>query len=238
MNHKLLGQMMQRILSRINLLLGKKHANDPMLYEGVRLTPEDIASESFKQYLGGGKEQWEQRGRFQLLFLKTMGLLPSSHFLDIGCGPLRAGVHLIDYLDVGHYMGFDYNTDFITAAWSIVENRGLANKSPKLACISDFGSSGLAWDADFALAFSVLNHCSEPERHAFFQCIPTAHRTKARLYITHALWRRPSHLKSSGLKITKTINSDFIDITQHGWEGRDDIFPIHELTKIEAGSCC
>lgn len=238
MNQKLLGQLMQRIQSQIDLFWGKKHVSDPMRYASIQLTAEDIASDAFKQYLGGGKRQWEQRGRFQLLFLKTMGLLPSARFLDIGCGPLRAGVHLIDYLDDGHYMGFDYNTDFITAAWSIVEDRGLANKSPKLACISDFDCSGLAWDADFALAFSVLNHCSEPERHAFFQCIPTILRSKARLYITHASWMRPSHLKSSGLKITKTINSDFIDITHHGWERRGDIFPIHELTKTETNSYC
>ncbi len=217
-----------------SLLLGEKLAAEQTQYESIRLTPEEIVSEAYKQHLGGGKDQWDQRGGFQLLFLKSMGLLPSSHFLDIGCGPLRAGVHLIDYLDAGNYIGFDYNTDFITAARSVVESKGLMHKRPQLAWIPDFDCGGMDWKADFALAFSVLNHCSEPQRHAFFQCIPKALRARARLYITHASWLRSGHLRASGLKITRTIRSDLLDITQHGWEHRDDIFPILELTKIES----
>lgn len=202
-------------------------------YQRIHLSPEEIASGAFKQHLGGGQEHWVQRGRFQLLFLESMGLIPSSCLLDIGCGPLRAGVHLIDYLDAGKYIGFDYNADFIAAARSIVQNQGLTNKCPQITFISEFNCAGLNWHADFALAFSVLNHCSETERYTFFQRIPSALRTQARLYITHASWMRPGYLKSSGLEITKTIDSHFIDITRHGWARRDDIFPILELTKIE-----
>lgn len=126
-----------------------------------------------------------------------------------------------DRTATGHYIGFDYNADFITAARSIVEGQGLTNKCPTLVCISDFDCNGQTWSTDFALAFSVLNQCSETERHAFFQRIPKVLCTQARLYITHASWMRPDHLKSSGLKMTKTINSDFIDITCHGWQHRE-----------------
>jgi len=238
MNLAIFDHLKSRIRSSVPRLLGRSLPNATEHYQGMRVSPEEIASEAFKQHLGGGNEHWDQRGRFQLLFLKSMGLLPSSHFLDIGCGPLRAGVHLIDYLDARHYIGFDYNADFITAAHSIVEGRGLTNKCPKLACISNFDCPGQNWNADFAIVFSVLNHCSKTERRAFFQRIPTALHTQARLYITHASWVRPGHLKSSGMKIAKTIRSDFIDITRHGWEHQDDIFPILELTKIEAYSRC
>lgn len=238
MNLATFGHLRSRIRNSILQLLGRNLSSAPGYYQDLRLSSQEISSEAFKQHLGGGMEHWDQRGRFQLLFLKSMGLLPSSHFLDIGCGPLRAGVHLIDYLNAGHYFGFDYNADFITAARSIVENQGLCNKRPTLACISDFDCTGQTQNADFAIAFSVLNHCSERERHVFFQRIATVLRAQARLYITHASWMRPSYLKSSGLEITKTIRSDFIDITRHGWEHRDDIFPIHELTKTEAIAFC
>ena len=227
------GRIKSRIRRSIQPLLGGCLHSTTGYYQGIHLSPEDIASEAFKQHLGGGQEHWEQRGRFQLLFLKSMGLIPSSCLLDIGCGPLRAGVHLIDYLDAGHYIGFDYNADFVAAARSIVQGLGLTNKCPEVACISDFDCTGQNWCADFALAFSVLNHCSETERCIFFQRIAGALRAQARLYITHASWMRPSYLKSSGLEITKTIGSDFIDITRHGWEHPDDIFPILELTKIQ-----
>lgn len=203
----------------------------PTNYKRIRIEPGELESEAYKRHLGGGKEQWDRRGRFQVLFLKAMGTPPSARLLDIGCGPLRAGVHLIDYLDPGNYIGFDYNVDFIMAAEAIIEKQSLTSKQPEVTCISDFDCSGRNWSADVGLAFSVLNHCSEQQKKLFFQRIPQVLRPGARLYVTHASWMRPAYLTSSGLKVTRTIGSTFMDITLHGWGHRDDIFPIIELTK-------
>jgi SAM-dependent methyltransferase len=231
MNLDTLRLFKQQIRHRLNLFFRRSAVPVPIQYANIRLSDEDIVSEAYKLHLGGGKEQWDKRGRFQLLFLESMGMLPSSRLLDIGCGPLRAGTHLIEYLEAGHYFGFDCNADFVAVAKTIAEKRNLLKKRPFICQTSNFDCTERPWTADFAIAFSVLNHCSEIQKRAFFRIIPDALSDRARLYITHANWLRPDYLGACGLIITRTINSSYMDITLHGWEHREDIFPILELTK-------
>ena len=57
-----------------------------------------------RAYVGG---LWEEIGRLQFEFLLRQGLAPSDCFLDIACGSLRWGVHFINYLDPGNYLGIE-----------------------------------------------------------------------------------------------------------------------------------
>ena len=57
-----------------------------------------------REYVGG---LWEEIGRLQFKFLLRQGLAPSDCFLDIACGSLRGGVHFIDYLNPGNYLGIE-----------------------------------------------------------------------------------------------------------------------------------
>src|SRR5256714_13012220 len=50
---------------------------------------------------------WDYLGKLQLDYLVEQGLKPEHYVLDVGCGPLRAGVHFIGYLEPGHYAGVD-----------------------------------------------------------------------------------------------------------------------------------
>ncbi len=60
----------------------------------------------------GAPEGWELKRRFQIDFLKKQGLKPEHYLLDIGCGTLRGGIPIIDYLDKGHYYGIEVR-DFV-----------------------------------------------------------------------------------------------------------------------------
>src|SRR3569833_897060 len=75
----------------------------------LNFTASAIGRVDYNSQLGGGRATWDSRGRFQLELMRSRGLLPTSTLLDIGCGPLRAGIPFIRYLDTGYYFGFDYN---------------------------------------------------------------------------------------------------------------------------------
>ena len=56
-------------------------------------------------------------GGLQRDFLVDQGLMPEHRLLDVGCGALRAGIHLVEYLDPGHYYGIDINETVLDAGY-------------------------------------------------------------------------------------------------------------------------
>ena len=85
-------------------------------YSRVRLDDAEIAAGRYKEFLGGKAAGWDARGAFQCALLEHLGLRPGDTLLDIGCGPIRGGVHFIRFLDAGGYRGVDYNPSFVAAA--------------------------------------------------------------------------------------------------------------------------
>ena len=115
--------------------------------------------------LVGPAELWAMKRAFQIAFLKSRGLRPSHRLLDIGCGTLRGGVPLIDYLDAGHYAGCDVRPEALAEGRAELAEAGLAHKSPALVCGEDFAATAAALDAagapgrfDYLWAYSVLIH--------------------------------------------------------------------------------
>src|SRR3954467_1442195 len=63
-----------------------------------------IKRNGHRRYVGGS---WDEFGRLQFDFLVGQGLRPENVLVDVACGSLRAGVHLIPYLDPGNYLGIE-----------------------------------------------------------------------------------------------------------------------------------
>jgi SAM-dependent methyltransferase len=105
------------------------------------------------------EEHWQQVGRMQFDYLVEHGLKPQHRVLDIGCGNLRAGIHLIDYLEPGNYVGVDLSPEILFSAQQNVAKHGLQDKMPYLVVIDgttlDFLPSGAF---DVAHAHSVFSH--------------------------------------------------------------------------------
>lgn len=209
-------QLLEPVVMRLRRVYSATYKFRGGYYRAIRLTPSEIRDGSYKQYLGGGRDAWELRGAFQLFFLKQMGLQPFHKFLDVGCGPLRGGAHLIGYLDQGQYFGVDYNRDFIQAARQIVEDKKLSHKKPTLQTLCDFGFTSVGGDFVFALAFSVLNHCHRSQRKRFFEQVPACLERNARLYITHARWfgSRQSLCPAKFAALSRTNQSQIVMV----WE--------------------
>ena len=102
---------------------------------------------------------WDYLGKLQLDYLVEQGLKPEHYVLDVGCGPLRAGVHFIGYLEPGHYAGIDKRGDTLERARDIELPRyGLPDKRPNLLVNGAFEFSKLGQTFDYAIAQSVFTH--------------------------------------------------------------------------------
>ncbi len=201
-------------------------------YYYTKLSEEEIQSEAYKERLGGGAENWEARGRFQLFLLKGRGLLKNSKVIDIGCGPGRAAKHLIAFLDPNNYYGMDYNGDFIDVAQAMVKANQLEAKQAVFEVVQNFDLSHLEPVFDYALVFSVLNHCNKKQRKAFFNNIDQALKRGAKVYLSHSKWFDPSYLVNTKMKQTGQLTAQDYPVTEFGWKKTSNTFPIIELTKF------
>ena len=109
-----------------------------------------------RDYVGG---LWKQIGKLQFNFLVEQGLAPSHCLLDIGCGALRAGVHFIDYLAPGHYLGIDKERALIELG--IEHELGAARrqaKRPEFVVSGRFEFAKFSRQPDFSIAHSLFTH--------------------------------------------------------------------------------
>jgi len=110
----------------------------------------------------GFRGQFAEHRRFQIDELKKLGLEPSSTVLEIGCGPLTAGIPVISYLNPGCYVGVDVRSSVLDVAWQQIGKNSLACKNPLLIRSDQFGTELLGnRKFDFIWSFSVLYHLSD-----------------------------------------------------------------------------
>lgn len=135
----------------------------------LNLTPESWSGERGLRILGhrnyvGGSWVWEEVGRLQLKFLVERGLKYSDCLLDIGCGSLRAGRHLINYLDPGKYLGLEKHGDLLAAGIAHELAPGLVEvKRPEFVISSSFEFHRLSQKPDISIAQSVFAHFSSAD---------------------------------------------------------------------------
>ena len=98
---------------------------------------------------------------FQIAFLRAQGLQPEHTLLDLGCGTLRGGIPLIDYLQVGHYTGIDVRTEVLREAEKELWEAGLTYKTPRLLHADEVPLKLAKSEFDYVWAFSVLFHLSD-----------------------------------------------------------------------------
>ncbi|HZZ27580.1 MAG TPA: class I SAM-dependent methyltransferase [Pirellulales bacterium] len=101
---------------------------------------------------------WERIGLLQFNFLKTAGLQPNDILLDVGCGALRGGIHFINYLDAGCYLGIDQNADLIQAGLTYELGKLQGQKTPEFVVSKDFEFSKFSKKPTFAIAQSLFTH--------------------------------------------------------------------------------
>ncbi len=104
---------------------------------------------------------WDEIGKMQLDFLRANGLTEEMAVLDIGCGCLRAGIHLVGFLNAGNYYGLDISPSLLEAGYSIeLAAVGLQSKLPRtnLLCDDSFSFERFNRVFDVAIAQSLFTH--------------------------------------------------------------------------------
>lgn len=118
--------------------------------------PEGVRQAGHREYVGG---LWDEVGRLQLRFLRDQGLRRDHRLLDIGCGALRGGVHLIRYLYWDRYTGVDKEPELLRiGAEREVGPAIMSAKQPTLLALTDFEFDRLPARPDIAWAHSLLTH--------------------------------------------------------------------------------
>lgn len=121
----------------------------------------DEAAVAARHALVGPADLWEMKRRFQIDFLRGAGLMPHHRLLDLGCGTLRGGIPLIDYLAPGHYAGVEVRREVLDEGLRELAESGLAGKSPQLVQCSRLAELDLGRTFDIAWAFAVLIHMDD-----------------------------------------------------------------------------
>lgn len=104
--------------------------------------------------LVGSKHNWENRD-FQLKLLKRFGLKENHEFLDFGCGVLRGGIDIINYLDDEKYHGYDISRKRLDVGKSIYEKSGINKKIYLSDQMPNYKKFDVIW------AFQVFIHIAD-----------------------------------------------------------------------------
>ena len=112
----------------------------------------------YRAYIGPPL-QYDFMGATQFRLLCSLGLRAHHQVLDLGCGSLRAGRFLINYLEPGNYCGIEPNKWLIDEG--IKEQVGdslIAMKKPRFDTNSEFNTAVFGQSFDFIIAQSIFSH--------------------------------------------------------------------------------
>lgn len=126
-------------------------------YMDEALTRVRLAEHGHRAVVGG---MWDVIGPLQRDFLIAQGMKRTDRVLDIGCGALRGGAPLAEWLAPGGYYGIDISESLIEAGWrEEIAAAGMAERLPRdhLHVTRDFEVPfGVTFD--LGLAVSLFTH--------------------------------------------------------------------------------
>lgn len=156
-----------KIESWVSKLLWLRYRNRPYI-EFYRAVMKYHTATNPKDATGGG--DWEKSATHQFERLKRYGLTPDSTLFELGCGQLRGGRLMIDYLNPGNYSGNDISPDIIVEAKKVLREEGLEDKDVSLFVTNDLSFSEVSGKTfDFIHAQSVLSHMPPEDVEELFK---------------------------------------------------------------------
>lgn len=117
------------------------------------------------------------------------GLQPWHECVDYGCGSLRVGQHLINYLQSESYIGLDIVSDFFETGKTLLLQQTLDTKKPQFQVINSVTIKAVSSQPPhFIYSFAVLKHVPPSELDAYFRNIVSmmASHTQAVITFNHA----------------------------------------------------
>ena len=175
-------------------------AETPIDLDNGYYSPFEILSNYRKQdndhrkLVGGPIEHWDEIGTHHLDILKSHGLQSNMKILDVGCGSMRVGCKLIEYLDPNNYYGIDVNLGLVEAGLNYeVPKYNLQNKitSENFIITDDFSFEDFNVKFDFGFAHSVFTHLHYDKLKLFLSRSHNLFNDDAKLIITFLFSETP-----------------------------------------------
>jgi cyclopropane fatty-acyl-phospholipid synthase-like methyltransferase len=136
--------------------------------------PKNVSQQTLEEdrhKLVGPPRLWKMKRDFQLSFLRSVGLIPQNYLLDIGCGTLRGGIPIINYLNKEHYFGIESRDFVLEEGRRELREHELEEKLPVLIHSPELSTVQLKQAFDYIWAFSVLIHMTDEIAHKCFRMI-------------------------------------------------------------------
>ena len=121
--------------------------------------------------LVGAGNLWKMKRDFQMRFLKEQGMQKSDKLLDVGCGTLRGGIPIIEYLDNNNYYGIDVRENVLVEGRKELKVSKLEHKNPTLFSFDHFSDIQIDTQFNIIFAFSVLIHLADKIAEGCFQFV-------------------------------------------------------------------
>jgi hypothetical protein len=130
--------------------------------------------------------------------LQEEGLTPDDVCVDYGCGTLRVGQHVMNFLKPGAYWGLDIDSFLLDEGRKLIGEKLLAEKRPNLRVISP-SSVAEAAAAEPAMlgSFAVLIHVHPLELPEYLRNLTTIIGTKGKAILT-GRWSLDDSIQYSG----------------------------------------
>ena len=132
----------------------------------------------------GAAGLWKMKRRFQIGFLRDRGLNPDQDLLDLGCGTLRGGIPIIDYLEPCRYTGLDVRADVIEEARLEVAEAHLEGQEPDLVVAPTLDGLDLGRRFDIIWGFQVIIHMTDELLAGAAEFIALHLRSHGKAYVT------------------------------------------------------
>ena len=175
----------------------------------------------------GFRGQLTEHRRFQIDELKKLGLEPSNNVLEIGCGPLTAGIPVIQYLNADHYVGVDVRSNVLDVAWQQIGRHELSSKNPRLIRSDNFAIEELGDRRfEYIWAFSVLFHLSDDILNRLFSAVART-LTKRGMFVANVQTDLESSTWLQFPFLKRTIEEYRAVAAKHGLQS-DDLGTIEE----------
>jgi len=128
-------------------------------------------SQEKRHSLVGPSHLWKMKQDFQINFLQSQGLQKTDKLLDIGCGTLRGGVPIIEFLNDKNYYGIEVREEVLAEGKKELETYKLEHKNPNLISFDNFSDIELNEKMDVMFAFSVLIHLDDEIANNCFEFV-------------------------------------------------------------------
>ncbi len=145
------------------------------------------------------------------------GLERDHTCVDYGCGSLRIGEKLIDFLEPGRYIGMDVVDTFFNAGLNRIDSALVAAKQPRTMVIGDDTLRPFKDNPpDFLFSFAVIQHVPPAELDKFLDRFASLIGPKTKVVLFYRDGKRVSQYHETSWRYPETMLSDALRARRPG----------------------